>query len=161
MQDNTGKGGDIISPEKYNELARKWSESTRKLMLGNIATLTSSGKGELLKSLRKKDTYYSGEIRKISYQFNQYGVFLQKGVGNGYIMMNGKVVRGRKKTKTEMSNTAKGDSSKVTYSSSEIKRQPKDWFNATIDFRMESLADIVHEYMGDKVMLMASKMKIN
>lgn len=162
MQDNTVKGGEIISTEKYNELTRKWSESTRKLMLGNISTLTSKGKGDLLKSLRKREHLYYGEVRKITYRFDRHGVFFQKGVGRGYIVMNGKVVRGRKKTKQEIGSTKQTEgTTKITYSSGKLQREPKDWFNETIDSKMEQLADIVHEYMGDKAMLMASKMKIN
>lgn len=162
MQDNTTTGGDIMTTEKYNELARKWGESTRKLLLANISTLTSKGKGDLLKSLRKKDQLYFGEVRKITYRFDRHGVFVQKGVGRGYIVMNGKVIRGRKKTKEEIGRTKQTEETTIiSYSSGKLQRESKDWFNETIDSNMEKLADIVHEYMGDKAMLMASKMKIN
>lgn len=162
MQDNKPIGGEIMPTEKYNELVRKWSGNMRKILLTNIAALTSKGKGELLSSLKKRDQSYHGEVRKVSFEFVKHGVFLHKGVGNGYIINNGSVVRGRRATKEETAyaNAKSRTMQKVTYNSSEINRSPVDWFDSSIDFNMNKLADIVNEYWGDKALLIASKMKI-
>lgn len=152
----------MITTEQYNQQAKKWSADVKKVLAASISTLSSKGKGELLKSLAKKDALYYGEVRKITFQFERHGIFWFYGVGNGYVRMNGKVVRGHLPSK-ESKAYAKAKTrvtSKVLYGKEDIHREPVDWFDSKIDASMPKLADIVAEYWGDKALLNASRMKI-
>lgn len=162
MQDNEISGGDLITTEQFNMQASKWSSDTRKLLAANISMLSSKGKGDLLKSLKKQDKLMGGEVRKITFNFARHGVFWSYGVGNGYVRMDGKVIRGRLATKEEKA-YAKAKTrtiGKVMYNPDDINRELVDWFDGKIDENIPKLADLVSEYWGDKAMLQASKMKI-
>lgn len=162
MQDDQTIGGDPISTAEYNAQASRWSADVKKLLKSSISMLSSKGKGDLLRSLRKQDKLHFGEIRKITFQFARHGIFWSYGLGRGYVRLDGKVVRGRSATKDEKE-YAKAKTrtiGKVMYDASDINREPVDWFDEKLDERIPLLADIVAEYWGDKAMFQASKMKI-
>jgi len=96
-------------------------------MRNNIRAMSTKGKGELLRMTHQYFRQY-GEINRISFRFPKHGVFFAKGVGRGY--------------KSE-----KGIVRKV--SPGPIRRQPKDWFNSTLDQRIPILAEKLANTMAN------------
>lgn len=80
----------------------------------------------------------------LSFTFQRHGVFVHKGVGRGYQMINGKVVRTAKNPLKEGS----------------LGRVPQDWFNKVIDANTNTLANKVAEVNADAA-VNALRMKIN
>jgi hypothetical protein len=104
------------------------------------------GKGELVRSLTgitKKDF---GQIESIVYNFNRYGVFFHKGVGRGYVMSGGKVIRGHKVDSKILRNR---QDRPAVIRTGEVKREPKEWFNPILDREVPHLADMVTEMRAD------------
>lgn len=112
--------------EQLNATIRSWTSTTQGQLKANIRALSNKGKGELLRLTHQYFREY-GEINRISFRFPKHGVFFQKGVGRGYKSQNGVV-------------------HKVTPSRTQgMNRQPKDWFNATLDQRIPMLAEMLGE----------------
>lgn len=136
-----------ISPDEYNARVSKWGSDVGTKIRNSIRTLTTKGKGDLLKSLRMKTRKDYGEIDRIGYAFNHYGVFVHKGVGRGYIMEAGVVKRGYKPGKVITAaalNSNRAVRSKVLTGGT-INRKPKPWLNPVIDENIEKLADMIAE----------------
>ncbi len=133
--------------DEFNKRIEEWVGSTRTRLKQQISTLSMKGKGALLRSLQGKTHQDYGEIDRISYTFLRHGVFFHKGVGRGYPMMGGRVVRGFKFD----SRLARKRSGKPAYIilDREIKRHPKEWFNPVLDQEVPRLADLVAELKAD------------
>ena len=69
-------------------------------------------------------------------RLQRHGVFVQKGVGRGYQMRNGRVVRVN-------ASDLKIKKQYRSLSGGPIRRFPVDWFNAIIDRRTEEIADTI------------------
>jgi hypothetical protein len=82
--------------ETFNQEVLQWGFRTRNLLKGSIASLSMKGKGELVRSLQMKTKKDSGEIDRIIFSFHRHGVFFHKGVGRGYIILSGRVIRGHR-----------------------------------------------------------------
>jgi hypothetical protein len=85
-----------ISSEEYNSNIAGWGSDVAGKIRVSIRSLTSNEKDDLVKSLRMTTHKSYGEIDSVGYKFNHYGVFVHKGVGRGYYMEGGVVVRGNK-----------------------------------------------------------------
>jgi hypothetical protein len=151
-----------ITSEEYNSRIAGWGSDVASKIRSSIRSLTNKGKGALVRSLRMKTGKDFGEINRIGYSFNHYGVFVHKGVGRGYIMQGGVVVRGYKPGKVLKAmalNSNKSLSSKVLTSGT-INRKPKPWLNPVIDDNIETLANMVAEMRADQA-VNATRIKIN
>ncbi|MFA6281680.1 MAG: hypothetical protein WCY05_04160 [Candidatus Omnitrophota bacterium] len=139
--------------EMYNEV-KQWAASQRSMLQAEIRKLSSKGKGELAKALRFK-VYKNklGVVSMVGFQFPRHGVFMQKGVGRGYIMEGGVVVRGsRLRTSKQIklyANAKNRDIQTRVIRSGAINRHPEDWFNTPISNNIDKIADIVAKYMAD------------
>ena len=150
-----------IDMEEYNRRVSRWGLELEGKLRSSIGMLTSKGKGRLVKSLRLKTAEWSGEVDKLSYHFLRHGVFLHKGVGRGYVMQGGVVVRGQKPgkvLKAAAANAGRSIASKVL-KLGEINRNAVEWFNPVVSGSIESLADMVTEMNADRV-VSASKILI-
>lgn len=126
------------------------------------------GSGELRNRLeRYVDPLRNAEGYKIAFRFPRHGVFRHYGAGRGWVIVNGRPVRGerilslreiqeKRANATAQAMLKRGDSlrevrrTKVTYDRlSKAVRTPLDWLDGHITARMEALADMAVEYYGD------------
>lgn len=162
----------LMTAQQFNQLTYKWSQRIKLLARGTLATGTHSS-GNLSKYLtaftdrdkKNKQTY------KVKFYLDRYGVFRAYGAGRGYIVINGKIMRGHRIVSTReisqrligKNDVAQGYLAKG-YTLGEVKRlkvyddndtmpiarTPLDWIDKHIDDNIEELAGLVQEYYGDK-----------
>lgn len=143
--------------QSFNKDVGSWSKRFENELKAKIRSLSQKGKGDLLRSLRGRTYKRYGEIDRIGYGFERHGVFLQKGVGRGYVMRNGFVQRGIKVRVGRNLHDKRTDFRAVP---GQINRKPKDWFNGPLANNVEKLADIVVEHYADQAILNFKRMKI-
>lgn len=126
----------------FRNNVRRAGKANISRMMGHSSAVRSVKAGPPLssnfKSRAKKDF---GEINMVGFQFPRHGVFVHKGVGRGWKMQGGKVVR-------------------VATGEFRGEREPKDWLNSEIEKRLPKLADDVVELKADAV-VNATRIKIN
>ncbi len=94
-----------------------------------------------------------GIAEGVGFRIQRHGVFVHKGVGRGYQVRGGMVVRvdgkgvGRKKMDRAII-------------SAPIRRQPVDWFNQAVDMHTGELADRVAE-VHENLVVNSLRMRIN
>ncbi|HPT21943.1 MAG TPA: hypothetical protein PLR88_08370 [Bacteroidales bacterium] len=124
------------------EIVSRWGNMVTR-SLRNNASRFQHGKSQVIrkisdtKSEKKLAASLSYKVRSlygvpqsVSFIFSRHGVFVQKGVGRGYKMSGGMVIR-----------TAKGEGGKT--------REPNDWFNSTIDRNLPNLERNIAERLAD------------
>jgi len=117
----------------YNKAILNWGYATRNKLKFSIARLSMKGKGDLMRSLVTKAKWDYGEIDRLEFSFLRHGVFFHKGVGRGYFIQGGKVVRGYKsKVLRGMGGRRESEGGFVLVSGPH-RRKPKQWFTPTID----------------------------
>jgi len=128
--DRYQRGSDSVAVEQFNGKVRDWGSRVNAALGPSI---TSEGiKGTKLRnSIRDNYKYEYGEVYRIGFSFKREGVFVHKGVGRGYVMRNGVVV---KISKTPGHN-----------------RFPKPWFNRIIDSMIPDLEKIIVDYSDNVV----------
>ena len=142
-----------VTTEEFNRRVAGWGSATAVKLRASIASMSSKGKGDLLKSLRLNTKKDYGEISILTYKFIRHGVFFHKGVGRGYVMQGGSVVRGQKTdAATKAYANAKGRSigpMTLFGSTGLLKRKPQEWFNPIIETNITTLADLIAEMKAD------------
>lgn len=129
-----------VSLEDYQRLEqalREWGQKVRPMLISSARQFTKgpkagfvqrSGKKELpLTNISTKIIRHNGIADGIGFGIQRHGVFVSKGVGSGYVMSGGMVMRVAK---------TQGDGN---------TRKPVDWFNPIIDSNVPSIADQVAE----------------
>lgn len=143
-----------IDIEKYNSKVTGWgSMVATRLRASARSKFSKAKKGnktekKLADSIRLKAAKWYGEVDKLSYHFARHGVFVHKGVGRGYHMEGGKVIRTNTPGKI-LSSKSKGVNSFVLKSTA--GRQPVEWFNPVVNENIEKLADMVAEMDADRL----------
>lgn len=142
-----------IGIDEYNKRVADWGSALGKKIRDSIRALTTKGKGDLLKSLRLKTAKWYGEVDKLSYHFARHGVFAHKGVGRGYYMDGGKVIRGNKPGKVLTAKTLDINYRlhQAVLRSAKINRKPTEWFNPVVSENIEGLADLIAEMDADRM----------
>lgn len=143
-----------MDTDSYNRAVSEWARGVYRALKSRTKVFThgkSGGSSSLLSgrtelklasSLGRRTKKVYGEIEMVGFTFERHGVFVAKGVGKGYKMVAGQVMR-----------TAGGPAVSV--------RVPKDWFNPVINARIMDLADIAANYHADMaVEEMREKIKI-
>jgi hypothetical protein len=150
-----------IGIEEYNTRVTKWGSALGNKISTYIRALTTKGKGDLVKSLRLKAKKWYGEVDLLAYHFDRHGVFAHKGVGRGYYMEGGTVLRGVKpgKVLTAKSLDINYKLNQVILRSAKGKRKPTEWFNPIVAENIDGLADLIAEMDADK-MVNATNMMI-
>lgn len=138
--------------QEQNEAVSKWSsmvqrrlrQSLQQFNNGKNSTVQRPGRSErmLRTSLNSKTKQNYGVIDKVSIQFERHGVFVHKGVGNGYKMQGGTVIRTAKKP---IPNPR--------------PRVAVEWFNPILDQVLPELADKLAD-IGANAVVNATSMKI-
>lgn len=116
--------------EAFNQKIIAWSDQVKGTLPGSIRSEGIKG-SNLIRSLRGTFKYDYGEIYRLGFAFKREGVFVHKGVGRGYVMRGGTVV---KTSKTEGFN-----------------RRPKPWFNPVIEAKIPELEQIIREYTSTAI----------
>lgn len=124
--------------DQFNSDISQAARAMRDEMKQRIQSLSSSQRNRLYRSLRLNTGKKDGLIYKLGFKLKRHGVFMEKGVGRGYNMNGGSVVR-----------TAKGPQKKA--------RVPKPWFNPSVDAHAGNLADAAAKHYADLAM---SRLKI-
>lgn len=127
--------------DKFNKAIESWGSKIERLLKMNLIYLAQKGKGTLESQLRLKTYKAFDEIYRVTYHFPRHGVFFQKGVGRGHVMVNNTVVRGVKSNRV------------VTLGKGGINRDPKDWYNKTMNEETPHLADTIAEHKADSAVL--------
>jgi hypothetical protein len=142
-----GKRGPVIrgGAAKKNRYARYFAMQSGKERSMVIQKKKDTGQRleKKVKTSLNHRVFYKFSISEgVSFRFERHGVFLHKGVGRGYQMQGGMVVRVAK-------NPPKGPA-----------RQPVDWFNHIINARTPQLANDIARVNADAA-LNAARMRIN
>jgi len=130
-----------MTVQDYEQVARELQAFANKVRPMLIRSASQVSRGSFVQrsprqepsitNIRAKVLKTAGEVSGVSFGFPRHGVFVQKGVGRGYQMQAGKVVRVAKSAPT--GNT----------------RQPVDWFNSVIDSQVPALADKIADIHAD------------
>ncbi|MGN0049291.1 MAG: hypothetical protein ACI37U_10430 [Bacteroides sp.] len=158
----------LLTIEEFNRLVTRWGENVRERARATLLARTHSS-GRLADKLREYvDSFeYNGPATRVAFRFERYGVFRSYGVGRGYIIFNGMLVRGyRVRSVRDIQqrrfNVIASEMLKQGYTISEINREKRpdlcdlkiqrtalDWIDKHIDAGINNLADAVQEFYGD------------
>lgn len=111
--------------QAYNEKLIAWATKVNASLPASLSSHGIGGK-QLRSSIRNTCFYEFGEIYRLGFSFSREGIFVHKGVGRGYRMNKGVVV---KVSKTPGHN-----------------RIPKPWFNPVIEANISTLEQVVIDY---------------
>lgn len=151
-----------LNIEEQNEAINRWASMVQRFMQGAATILTQGKEGtvsrpgrsekKLDNSIRTKTRLTYGAITGLSFVFERHGVFVHKGVGRGYKMQGGMVVR---KAKVEDPDTRQ----MLSRNDRQRQREPFEWFNPIIQQSLPELANKLAEINADAV-LNATRMMI-
>jgi len=121
----------------HNDIFKKWVPKVRSALKSKTTQFTKGktqsfvirGKqmeGKLSSSIKVKTRREGGAVELVVFSFERHGVFIHKGVGRGYEIATGFVVR-----------TSKSNSINT--------RTPKEWFAPTLNTYMPELANRLAE----------------
>jgi hypothetical protein len=148
--------------KEQNQAVSKWAsmvqrrlrDRTSVFVHGKDGTISRPGRiernlNDSIKSLTKKSY---GVIDRVTYTFERHGVFVHKGVGRGYEMQGGMVIRTAKsEDPATRQPTWWGDDPRP--------RLPNEWFNPLLEQTLPELADKLAIINADAV-LNATRMLI-
>jgi len=141
----TFSGGDL-NIEEQNAAITQWASMVQRHLRGAAVLLTHGKEGTITRpgrterkledSIRTQNRKTYGVITGQSFIFERHGVFVHKGVGRGYEMQGGMVVRTAKEDSIFSNNMGKV---RVTF----------EWFNPVIEQSLPELADKLAEINAD------------
>lgn len=114
--------GDVVEQEEFNQKIRDWAEQTTKIFVANVERMCVKGKTK--PQITRKD----GTIEKKLSQ--SIGFFVNK----------------KDQVAERIRFSFERHGVFVEKGKGATPREAKEWFNPTIDKKMEELADIVQEY---------------
>lgn len=100
------------------------------------------------------NTYYSyGMAEGIGFKIQRHGVFVEKGVGSGYIMSGGMVMRGYKKAETAAKVAKRKNNKKQSFFGTRTlsTRKPRPWFNPVVEGAFPELERRITEINKDAI----------
>jgi hypothetical protein len=128
---------------EQNQLFYRWSSmvarnirsSAGRFTKGKDSSVSKHGRTEykVKDSIKSKTKMDYGIIDRVTISFERHAVFLHKGVGRGYKMVGGMVVR-------------------TATSHSLVHRHPSDWFNPVIAQSLPELANKIAALNADAVL---------
>jgi len=136
----------------YNKAILNWGYATRSKLKFSISRLSMKGKGDLMRSLVTKARWDYGEIDRLEFSFLRHGVFFHKGVGRGYFIQGGKVVRGYKSKVLRGLGGRKEITGGFVDVSGLLMRRPKEWFTPILDREIPNLAKQIVLIRGDLIL---------
>lgn len=155
-------------PEKlpeYNQMISRWSSMVRRKLVGFALRMPKGKEGAVTRGVNRyrSRTEYKlkdnmsyrthkdyGQVDGVGFQFERHGVFVHKGVGRGYVMVGGMVVRGYKPgSEAKRYAASKNREAKPTLLIGPGIRKPVEWFNPVLDKHVPELADNVAKMNAD------------
>lgn len=125
LTDRYQRSQDSRTLEEYNQELMAWASSTIANLRPSLSAHAIKG-SKLRRSLRNNYKKEYGEIYRIGFTFSREGVFIHKGVGRGYVMRGGVVVK--------------------TSKTNGFNRRAKPWFNPIIEQNLPALGEIVQKH---------------
>ena len=141
---------DVDATKQFNDRVGAWATSINNALRAKLSTMGIGKSGQLDKSIKSNLWHFGKKIREgqevtsISFSFKPQGVYVHLGVGSGYNMEGGVVVKTTRDKKTNI----------------QMMRQPKDWFDSTITEHLGELEKIVMDYTG-ALFINATRIYIN
>ena len=155
-------GGDL-NIEEQNAAIIQWASMVQRYLRGAAVLLTHGKEGSIARpgrterkledSIRTQSRKTYGVITGQSFLFERHGIFVHKGVGRGYKMEGGTVVRN---AKVEDPATRQ----QLSRYDQKRPREPFEWFNPVIEQSLPELANKLAEINADAV-LNATRMMIS
>ena len=157
----------LMTVEEFDSALKKWADKVKGL--SRITLNQTHSSGELWRELHDYvDPLQDQVSRRIAFKFPRHGVFRHYGAGRGYVIINGKPVKGyrvlslreiqEKRTNQEALDLLKKGYSysfvkknKKTYDNDKtVARKPLNWLDSHIASNFQTLADIASEFYGDQ-----------
>jgi len=153
------KWGSVIT-RKLTYAAKRFSKGKKGSVTRGIKRNQSRTELKLDRSMSHREDMHYGAIDYIGFNFERHGVFVHKGVGRGYTMSGGMVIRGMKPGKQQLLH-AKDQNRAIgpIKIDGAMKRRAVEWFNPILDATVPALADKVAEMNADAA-VNATKMYI-
>ena len=133
------KGWANLVTSKLKSSALRFRKGKTGMVIRGVGSKNQHAEDKLVNSIGRKIYMASGLAEGIGFKIERHGIFVHKGVGNGYIMQNGIVIRGARKPKP----------GKIY--SGPINRRPVNWFNTQIDAYAPDLANKIAAINADAV----------
>jgi hypothetical protein len=142
-QNTAVKGWANMVTRKLKSSALQFRHGKSGMVQRGTGTKYQRNEDKLINSIGRKIYMASGLAEGIGFKIERHGVFVHKGVGRGYIMEGGVVIRGYKtplgiKKQAKNSNRSVASKQKI---SGTINRHPAPWFNPVIENTVPELAD--------------------
>jgi hypothetical protein len=147
----------LMTIDEFTARLKAWGMEVKSVANANLSG--THGSGGLARMKVSSGYKQAKDYHFVSFKFPRHGVFLEYGVGRGWIRQDGQVVRGQR--------THKGDAiynqlQQKGYSDKEIRgyavqtgakagkgRKPLLWLDNAINAKAEGIADLAQEYYGD------------
>lgn len=157
----------LMTVEDFDTALREWAKKVDAQSRRIISQM--HGSGELYQKLHEYvDDIKQGTGKRIAFKFPRHGVFRHYGAGRGYVIINGKPVRGyrvlsvkelqeKKMNPIAWEMLSKGYSMSyvrkakiVTESENSVQRKPLNWLDQFITANAKELTDISLQFYGDQ-----------
>ena len=141
---------DVDATKQFNDRVGAWATSINNALRAKLSTMGIGKSGKLDKSIKANLWHFGKKIREgqevtsIGFSFKPQGIYVHLGLGRGYEMDGGVVVKKTRNSKTNL----------------QMMRQPKDWFDSTITEHLGELEKIVMDYTG-ALFINATRIYIN
>lgn len=157
----------LMTVEEFDAALKKWTAKITSLARNTL--FQTHGTGELYQNLHDfVDPLKDNNGRRIAFKFPRHGVFRHYGAGRGYVIINGKPVRGYRvlslrEIANKQTNAEAQDLLKQGYSNAYVRkakkayrdetpvvRKPLDWLDRYITAHTQTLTDISVRFYGDQ-----------
>jgi len=151
----------------YNQMIRRWAAMVRRKLVGSVLRMQKGKSGAVTRGVKRLQSRTEFKLRDnmayrthqdygiidgVGFRFERHGVFVHKGVGRGYVMVGGMVVRGsRPGDILKAYAKSKNRSAEKSVLIGPGRRQPVEWFNPILDQHVPELADKVAKMNADAV----------
>lgn len=152
-QNTAVKGWANMVTRKLKSSALQFKHGKSGMVQRGSGTKYQRNEDKLVNSIGRKIYMASGLAEGIGFKIERHGVFVHKGVGRGYIMEAGVVIRGYKTSSgiKKQGTNANRSVASIQKISGSIKRHPAPWFNPVIETTVPELADTIAVINADAV----------
>lgn len=152
-----------VDYKKQNNAVRRWASAVERLLAGSARRFINGKKTsterpgrtekKLAESIRKSSRSNFGQIDRVLFYFERHGVFVHKGVGRGYKMKGGVVVKTASNSRAMLVNNhfSIHDRINAREKMGVKTRHPSEWFNPVLNNMVPELANKIAEINVDAV----------
>lgn len=138
---------------KLRMSASRFSHGKRGMVMRGKSGVNQRPEAKLKDSIGYKLYMAYAVAEGVGFKIERHGVFVHKGVGRGYIMAGGQVIRGYK-VSDAVKQMAKNQNRAVNEKQATegpMRRHPVEWFNPVLDQLMPEFADRIAAINADAV----------